>query len=68
MSAVIVILVVLLLALVGGLAYNSLVRRRNGTSEAWSQVDVEVKRRHDLVPNVQTVKGYAAHESGRSKL
>jgi LemA protein len=61
----VVIGMVVLLALFGGLGYNSLVRRRNRTSEAWSQIDVELKRRHDLVPNlVQTVKGYAAHESG----
>ena len=45
-------------------AFNCLVRRRNRTAEAWSQIDVELKRRHDLIPNlVQTVKGYATHES-----
>ena len=45
------------------LAYNGLVRRRNRTQEAWSEIDVELKRRHDLIPNlVETVKGYAAHE------
>jgi LemA protein len=61
----VVIGIVVLLALFGGLGYNGLVRRRNRTSEAWSQIDVELKRRHDLVPNlVQTVRGYAAHESG----
>ena len=43
-------------------AFNGLVRR-NRTQEAWSEIDVELKRRHDLVPNlVVTVKGYAAHE------
>lgn len=42
---------------------NRLVRRRNRTEEAWSQIDVEFKRRHDLVPNlVNTVQGYAGHE------
>jgi LemA protein len=47
------------------LTYNSLVGLRNRTQEAWSQIDVELKRRHDLIPNlVETVKGYAAHESG----
>jgi LemA protein len=47
------------------LAYNGLVRRRNRTQEAWSQIDVQLKRRHDLIPNlVETVKGYAAHERG----
>jgi LemA protein len=43
--------------------YNGLVKVRNKVDEAWSGVDVQLKRRHDLVPNlVQTVKGYAAHE------
>ena len=60
---VLAIIVVLLLVAVG--SYNGLVRRRNRTKEAWSQIDVELKRRHDLIPNlVNTVKGYAAHESG----
>jgi LemA protein len=45
------------------LAYNALVRSRNKVDEAWSGIDVQLKRRHDLVPNlVETVKGYAAHE------
>jgi LemA protein len=60
-----VVLLVVLLVLVGGcvLAYNGLVRRRNRTREAWSQIDVELKRRHDLIPNlVETVRGYATHE------
>jgi LemA protein len=61
----IVIVAIVLIALMAVWAYNSLVRRRNRTAEAWSQIDVELKRRHDLVPNlVQTVKGYAAHEKG----
>jgi LemA protein len=43
--------------------YNALVKSRNKVDEAWSGVDVQLKRRHDLVPNlVETVKGYAAHE------
>src|SRR3954447_18076790 len=59
----IVVLVVLVLFLV--FAYNGLVRSRTRTQEAWSQIDVELKRRHDLIPNlVETVKGYAAHEQG----
>lgn len=45
--------------------YNSLVRRRNRTDEAWSDIEVQMKRRYDLIPNVvETVKGYAAHEKG----
>ena len=57
------VLVVLVFGAV--LAYNGLVRRRNRTAEAWSQIDVELKRRHDLIPNlVQTVTGYATHERG----
>jgi LemA protein len=59
---IIIIVVVLGLAV---LAYNGLVRRRNRTQESWSQIDVELKRRHDLIPNlVETVKGYASHERG----
>ena len=45
------------------MAYNSLVSRRVETQSAWSQIDVQLKRRYDLIPNlVETVKGYAAHE------
>ena len=61
----IVLGVVVLVALGAVGAYNGLVRRRTRTSEAWSQIDVELRRRHDLIPNlVQTVGGYAAHERG----
>ena len=43
--------------------YNGLVRLRNQMKNAWSQIDVQLKRRHDLIPNlVETVKGYASHE------
>ena len=43
---------------------NSFIKSRNKVDEAWSGIDVQLKRRHDLVPNlVETVKGYAAHES-----
>ncbi len=45
--------------------YNGLVRKRNMVEEAWSGIDVQLKRRTDLIPNlVSTVKGYAAHEKG----
>ncbi len=44
-------------------AYNSLVRHRNQATEAWSDIDVQLKRRHNLIPNlIETVKGYATHE------
>jgi LemA protein len=46
------------------MAYNSLVRMRNQVKEAWSDIDVQLKRRHNLIPNlVEAVKGYAKHES-----
>jgi LemA protein len=55
--------VLLLLALALVVSYNRFVRQRNLVQESWRQVDVELRRRHDLVPNlVETVKGYAAHE------
>jgi LemA protein len=58
---VIAVIVVLGLILVG--IYNGMVRARNRVDEAWSGIDVQLKRRHDLIPNlVETVKGYAAHE------
>src|SRR5437868_10034281 len=61
---VIVAIVVLFLLLVM-FGFNGLVRRRNRVDNAWSQIDVQLKRRHDLIPNlVETVKGYAAHERG----
>jgi LemA protein len=55
------LIVVLVVALV--LIYNRLVRLRNQIEAAWAQIDVQLKRRYDLIPNlVETVKGYAAHE------
>ena len=62
---IIVIVIVVLLALGLWAGYNGLVKKRNRTQEAWSEIDVELKRRHDLIPNlVSTVQGYAAHEQG----
>jgi LemA protein len=62
---IVVIVIVLLLAFVLVGMYNGLVRKRNRAENAWAQVDVQLKRRHDLIPNlVETVKGYAAHERG----
>jgi LemA protein len=58
---VIGIVVILILAFVG--IYNGLVRGRNNVKNAWAQIDVQLKRRHDLIPNlVETVKGYQIHE------
>lgn len=55
--------IVVLLALIIAGMYNRLVSLRNRTDESWSDIDVQLKRRHDLIPNlVETVKGYATHE------
>ncbi len=64
MAPVIVIAVIVLLPLIYVIAtYNTLVALRNHISESWSNIDTELKRRYDLIPNlVETVKGYAKHE------
>ena len=70
MSSTVIILIVLaaiaaLAILYWLFAYNGMVRSRNMVDEAWSGIDVQLKRRHDLIPNlVESVKGYAAHERG----
>jgi len=59
-GVIVVILIIIFIA-----TYNGLVGLRNQVKNAWAQIDVQLKRRYDLIPNlVETVKGYAAHESG----
>lgn len=61
MYIILIILVVLILAFIG--FYNRLVRLKVRSEEAWADIDVQLKRRYDLIPNlVETVKGYATHE------
>ena len=64
-TLIIVIVVIVVIALAIWALFNGLVRKRNRTQEAWSEIDIELKRRHDLIPNlVSTVQGYASHEQG----
>ena len=61
----VLVAIVVLLVLWLVFTYNGLVSARNRTQEAWSEIDVELKRRHDLIPNlVNTVQGYMGHERG----
>src|SRR5947209_1026059 len=63
MLTIILIVVVVLVLLYVMVTYNGLVRLRNRIQNAWAQIDVQLRRRYDLIPNlVETVKGYAAHE------
>ncbi len=60
---IIIVAVLVLLALYAIFSYNGLVSLRNRIENAWAQIDVQLKRRYDLIPNlVETVKGYASHE------
>ena len=67
MSPILIVILVFIVAVAFWLmaVYNALVRLNNKTKEAWSDIDVQLKRRHDLIPNlIETVKGYASHEKG----
>ncbi len=66
MNAVYIIIgIVVILLIMMASTYNSLVRLRNRVRNAWAQIDVQLKRRHDLIPNlVETAKGYMTHERG----
>ncbi len=60
------LVVVIVVAAIG--IYNMLVRQKNEVDNSWAQIDVQLKRRYDLIPNlVETVKGYATHGRGRWK-
>ncbi len=62
-ALVIIGVVILVLLIIPIVSYNRFVRERNLVAESWRQIDVELQRRHDLIPNlVETVQGYAAHE------
>jgi LemA protein len=64
-ALIVVVAALLVLVLVIISIYNALVRLRNQVDNAWSQIDVQLKRRHDLIPNlVETAKGYMKHERG----
>ena len=58
---ILAVIVVIVAAIIG--MYNGLIRLKNRVDESWSDIDVQLKRRHDLIPNlIETVKGYAKHE------
>ena len=65
MRPVLIVIVAIIVVLIGFIitVYNALIRLRNQVDNAWSQIDVQLKRRHDLIPNlVETAKGYMRHE------
>ena len=63
MTTLIIIAIIVIIAFAAVGIYNGLIKLRNTSEQAWSDVDVQLKRRYDLIPNlVETVKGYASHE------
>src|SRR5699024_10778285 len=63
LALIIIIAVILIIVLYVIVTYNAIIKLRNLVCESWSQIDVQLKRRHDLIPTlVNTVKGYAKHE------
>ena len=63
MTTLIIIAIIVVIAFIAVGIYNNLIKLRNTSEQAWSDVDVQLKRRYDLIPNlVETVKGYATHE------
>jgi LemA protein len=65
MVGIIILVILVVIAFVVVAMYNSLVQLKVRCDSAWADIDVQLKRRHDLIPNlVETVKGYAAHEKG----
>ncbi|MCZ6703181.1 MAG: LemA family protein [Ignavibacteria bacterium] len=62
-TVIVLIVIIVFIAIFFVSIYNSLVKLRNQVKNAWSQIDVQLKRRHDLIPNlIETVKGYMTHE------
>jgi LemA protein len=65
MTAAVIVLAIVVVVLVSSALYNGLVRRRTQVDHAWNQIDVQLKRRSELIPSlVETVNGYAGHEQG----
>src|SRR3989338_5994056 len=65
MAGTIILIVLILIILWAVFSYNGFISLRTQVSEAWADIDVQLKRRYDLIPNlIETVKGYAKHESG----